>query len=870
MKSKLIKTISLFLLLSILALPACEVAETVTTDKETEPETTAAATSKDTETEAETQTGEITETETEEETTAPEPPPYDDSHAYIFAESDKKSKWVTSGIDVTREFNVLKMIPTNHDPMIYCAFAEEEQFDSAEYHFVAYRYNVKSFINQGVFFVCSENHPQFSDDGLTWLDVKNNGTWVNSITDMSKNAFWEGKITAFRIDPINSGTHDKNAVIYVDRVGFFKTEEDAREFLDAVVEPDYSEAASFLKGYAKALVPGGTLSEGYDSSDYTGKFTEPAEKKGGVMPLVAYRNGDNDVIVPVSYVNSVGFIKYMAEQPGDYTLIYIDKQQDDAVGFVTAREIMTAEDASAAKLTNGKFAEILKNTLVKAESDTEKWAKEFGIDLSDKDKTADAKSVTAMLAAYLNHLGIKPYIDSDLYAGKKTADEKLVYGSGIMAAADETSELSGDTAAHIIYRLIMAMLDEPVCKSNISDKDGITIGAWSQFPYGINEKTLKTFSEAGLSLLINLGDIEERDTLKTALNSARKYGVKVLRYNYSPSKFNASKPDAIPVSCLEYYDYDSYLGNMIYDEPGTNEYERMAALTEYYNNILPNKLCYYNLLPMYANAAQLKYGAGAAKIDYYDSDPDLYKKYVEAYAETVPGYFMCVDIYPYRSSGKTKKLYNEYLKNMDIFATACRKYDREFWLFIQSTDYDGGKWTPDYADLRWQLYIGLSFGVKTYLHYLYSYQNHYSLVVDGEPTEIYYAAQKADNEILALSDDYVQYKNVGCFNLNCDKTKYAYAQFDNQYKDFKVIKEIKSDDPLLVGCFEKKEGNGYAFTVVNMNSITKPAEANLTFTLDGSYKVYVYQSGVKTELKADAGVYSLKLENAEGAFIILE
>jgi hypothetical protein len=421
-----------------------------------------------------------------------------------------------------------------------------------------------------------------------------------------------------------------------------------------------------------------------------------------------------------------------------------------------------------------------------------------------------------------------------------------------------------------VTRLIKAVLGQPVLESNVSNKDGITIGAWSQFPYGVDGNTIKTFSEAGLSLLINLGDIEEGATLRTVMNDARKYGVKVLRYIYSPSKFNASKPDPVPASCYEYYDYDSYFGNIIYDEPGTDEFGRMSALTEYYNGTLPGKLCYYNLLPMYANAAQLKYGAGAAKIDYYDSDPDLYEKYVSEYAESVPGSYMCVDIYPYRSSGRTKKIYGEYLKNMDVFASACRRYDREFWLFIQSVDYDGGKWTPNYKDIRWQMYVGLSFGVKTFLHYLYSYTNHYAFVVDGKTTEVYDAAKKADFEILALSDDYVRFKNVGAFCKNCDGLKFAYAQFDNQYDGFNVIKEIKSDDPLLFGCFEEKNGDGFAFTAVNMNSVNKDTKADFVFTLDGEYKVTAWKNGEKTTLEKVNGEYSVTLDIAEGVFVMIE
>ncbi len=859
MTPKTKKAAAVFLLIAALLLPSCTGGDTVTTS--TGPET-----DKITETE------QITETETEKETeteaeTEPEPA-YDNAHAYIFAQNDKKSSWVSQGADVSFEFGYLRMVPTNHDPMIFCTFADEERFDSQEYPYAAYRYSVKSKFTQGVFFVCSEDHPSFSDDGLTWVNLNNSGKWVNTVTDMRKNAFWEGTVTAFRIDPINGGELDKNAVIYLDRIGFFKTEEDAEAFLADAKEPDYSQSVSFSSGFAKAVVPGGVLSDGYNSADYLLAAETPAEIKDGVTPIVGIKTESGVEPVPVSYVNSVGFISYSAEQPGEYVLYYPDTPVNNDTDFVKVRGIMTDGELSSDTLTLKQAVNILKKTLTSADSDAEKWAKEYGIPYTDDILTPPDASEA--VGAYLTHLGISPYTDPDRKLKEYTDNQNIALCSGIVTDTDG-HRISGNEFASIVVRLIKAMLGQPTLQSNVQNNAGITVGVWAQFPFKVTDETIKTLSECGVSLLVDLGDIEQQDTLVTALNSASKYGVSVLRYNYSPAKFNPSKPDKIPSSCYEYYDYDSYLGNIVYDEPGTDKFSRIASLKEYYNNALPGKLCYFNLLPMYANAAQLKYGAGAANIAYYDSDPDLYKNYVEEFAQTVDQDYLCVDIYPYRSSGKSKNTYKEYLKNMDIFAAACREYGRDFWLYIQSTDYDGGKWTPDYDDIRWQMYIGLSFGVKTFIHYQYSWGNYYTFIKDGEPTEIYYAAQKANKEILSLSDVCAEYKNLGAFNLNCEKTKFDYAKFDNQYKDFKVLTDVTSSDPLLFGCFEKTDGDGYAFTVVNMNNInTKKQSASLTFTLDGYDSVCIYRAGEKEKLACDNGVYSLELEPAEGVFITVD
>lgn len=847
MKKRMIPPLSLLLSL-LFVFTACTGSVETETVTDTEPST---ATDRETDTEPVTETGEET-------TGAPEPPPYDDTHAYIFASNDKKTKWVSRGAEISREFNVLKMIPTDHDPMIYCTFDESERFDSQEYPYVAYRYSVKSSLRQGVFFVGSEDHPDFSDSGLTWIDVKNNGEWTDNITDMRGNNFWEGTITSFRVDPINGGTHDKKAVILLDRIGFFKTEQDARDFLSCAKEPDYSESVSFSKGFAKAVVPGGTLKAGYDSSDYLLKLDSPAEIKNGISPLVAVTVDGVQKIVPVQYVNSVGFVSYLAGQAGEYSLVYPDKAAVTDADFVISRGIMTEEDVAASSFSVFRIGEILFNVLGKP-----------GVPAPDFSRAANTEDVAVLISNYLRLLNITPYTDPALEI-KGREDLNLAVCSGIVTDLSPGA-VTGEELASILVRFVKAVLGQPVLPSNIKENAGMVIGAWSNFNFDVTDEAIKTFADAGLSLLIDLGSIEQRGVIDTVMQSAGKYGVRVLRTNYSPSLFKASDPDPIPSLCYEYYDFDSYYGNLIFDEPGTDRFSMMADIAAYYDKVMPGKLCYYNLLPMYANAAQLKYGAGAARIDYYDPDPDLYKKYISAYAETVPGDFMCVDIYPYRSNGSKKSVYTEYLKNMAIFADACRKYDRDFWLFIQSTDYDGGKWAPDYSDIRWQLYIGASFGVKTFLHYLYNYNNHHALVDAGETTEIYDAAKKANFELLAFSDDYGRYENVGAFNVNCEKTKYRYAQFDGQYDGLTGLKDIQSSDPLLFGCFREKNGDGYAFTVVNMAEPGKTKNAaEVSFRLDNANSVHVWASGEKSELTPEDGVYTLSLDNAEGVFITVD
>ena len=121
-------------------------------------------------------------------------------------------------------------------------------------------------------------------------------------------------------------------------------------------------------------------------------------------------------------------------------------------------------------------------------------------------------------------------------------------------------------------------------------------------------------------------------------------------------------------------------------------------------------------------------------------------------------------------------------------------------------------------------------------------------------------------EIKLISDAYVQYKNLGAFTV--DATDYApYLKMSNPVTDFKGLEDIYSfNSPLLVGCFEKKDG--YAFTVVNMSELEYVQRTEVEFKLPDGYRAVSWQRGVRTELTPDKnGVYHLILASGEGVFV---
>ena len=134
--------------------------------------------------------------------------------------------------------------------------------------------------------------------------------------------------------------------------------------------------------------------------------------------------------------------------------------------------------------------------------------------------------------------------------------------------------------------------------------------------------------------------------------------------------------------------------------------------------------------------------------------------------------------------------------------------------------------------------------------------------------QLYFDSQRLMLGIKKLSDLYLTYRNVGAFNINSSPLTTPYLEMATPYKDFKTIKEIACNTPLLVGCFEKKEGEGSAFTLVNMQDFQTPGTARVRFKLEG--RVTLYRDGEPEELKATNGVYEVLLEQGDGVFVTVD
>ena len=754
--------------------------------------------------------------------TADEPNP-----SWIFNGGDDVSLMSVGQGNVLRETKLTRFVPIGTDCTITLPVSSKNAFDAQAFPFFAFRYKYKSAHRQAGLFFTTDTLTSLSDKSYSPIAVEPDNTWRNCVVDMRTYSHkqWAGKITGARFDPTNPST--PGDVLQLSRMGFFLTKEAAEAFLSVAVDaPDYSEDSVFRAPLQKVFVPGGCLSDGYNKAEYmlpeAGTYTIPETKYPEELVVVfTPKDGGKPEVVPVCQTNSRGFTWFVARKPGKYTIErreckFTDVEDDDpfdwgvdifkCVRFVLARGLMTPPNPD-------------KPTEFDPDGDIskEQWSqicntlKEHGIELNSSD----------------------------------------VPNSRLVAAERITLTIERFFGP----RFITSFTNEYITS------DRIKIGAWVNLTDAVFDKDfVKTYSEGGFDWMIahSVGGSDAKT--RRLLDDCDKYGVELILGDgaYTNPAWQTA----------EYFDRPCFAGTYVTDEPGTDDYDRLAAICNKYVE-QTGKVPYINLLPMYANAAQLKYGAGAAAIEYYDSDPDLFKKYCDSFCEKFNVNYICTDIYPLNWRDGKRVTYSEYIESINIIARSAREHNKEFWCCLQTFAWTPSKRTPTEAEFRWQAYSLLSFGCKGLLCWTYvGYKPEFPslLTIDGKRTNAWYDAATVFKEIKLISDAYVQYKNVGAFTFGASDST-PYLKMSQPLKDFKGLKDIYSfNSPLLVGCFEKEDG--YAFTVVNMSELEDVQRTEVNFKLPDGYRAVSWLRGVRTELTPDKdGEYHLILASGEGVFV---
>lgn len=374
--------------------------------------------------------------------------------------------------------------------------------------------------------------------------------------------------------------------------------------------------------------------------------------------------------------------------------------------------------------------------------------------------------------------------------------------------------------------------------------------------------------EAGFNLAATPGGSFSVDHIVRLLEAAEEVGINQLVWDASLNNVllntSLSEEEALAQArriVMEYRDYDSFYGNMITDEPGTSEFAALKVAAERYKKLLPDKMFYLNLFPVYATPAQLQC--------------DDYEEYLREYL-TLGQDYLCYDNYPLVGSGSSARLLDTFLYNFQLAQNASP--DVKVWTFLQAMGY-GGRKDPDCeTDFRIQTSCALAYGVSAIQWFCY-YSPQYGgaesftpaiITLDGKKTEKYEYVKAVNDELHAFENVYTNFKweramnIVGTTNSKGENPAFNYYETDNSHDR---IKKLTAEKDAVVGVFKDGDGRD-GFMIANYDAPASAAENVVEIEFYGCTQVLCYVNGEARTVEVKNGKISLALKAGDGAFVV--
>lgn len=312
-----------------------------------------------------------------------------------------------------------------------------------------------------------------------------------------------------------------------------------------------------------------------------------------------------------------------------------------------------------------------------------------------------------------------------------------------------------------------------------------------------------------------------------------------------------------------YLDCPVIWGHIIRDEPTTDTYMQYSEECDAY---------------------MLEYGRYGWKplVNYFGST-----RYWRFHSET-EGFFDAVPVISFdRYFGKKILFTDDEL--LTVFESArdfSLRTGKDMWSYIESYNITNRNQNTSKM-LRWSAYVSLSFGAKGILYFQYGDASvNYSAEGDWSKgslvnwdftkNQAWFDAKKTNEELLKLAPIYCNYKAVAANTINA-KTEVVSAYLQDAYPyasdyitDF--VNPQGSVDTYLFGFFEKNNGKGKAFTIVNLEDIDdipySQAEPKYAKIKINGKNITFYRDGEPQNIIPDAdGYYNINLANGYCWFI---
>ena len=253
------------------------------------------------------------------------------------------------------------------------------------------------------------------------------------------------------------------------------------------------------------------------------------------------------------------------------------------------------------------------------------------------------------------------------------------------------------------------------------------------------------------------------------------------------------------------------LGYFITDEPGASHFPVLAKAVQAVKKYAPGKLAYINLFPNYATLG--------AK-DKSQLETDSYTEYLERFVNEVKPQIISYDNYmvQYSSDLRDSAKAASYYTNLMEVRRIALKYDLPFWNIVSSNQIRPFTTIPSPSNLLFQAYTTLAAGGRGITWFTYYPRRYDYAPIDksDNKTLTWRYLQEVNRQIATLGPTVNRLTSTGVYFTSPPPVESL------PVLPGKLVREVKSDAPMMVGEFKSNDGINYAM-VVNL-SLQKSAK----------------------------------------------
>jgi len=292
----------------------------------------------------------------------------------------------------------------------------------------------------------------------------------------------------------------------------------------------------------------------------------------------------------------------------------------------------------------------------------------------------------------------------------------------------------------------------------------------------------------------------------------------------------------------DYGDHPALYGYYVQDEPNAEWFASLGQIVAEFRRRDPRHLAYINLFPTYASVLQL--------------GTPTYADHLDRFLRIVRPQVLSYDHYCLLQGDRDRP---DYFENLELIREYGLRYGVPPWNIILSTPHLGYR-DPTPAEMRWQVYTSLAYGMKGLMYFTYWGED---AIVDsqGRPTAHYAPIQQLNAEMEGLGRLLLRLESVGVFHT-------GEVPLGGRRLGSDALLQVSQEEPLVVGFFRSPGGEDYALMV------NRDYRAARTLTVRAKPHVVGVaavspQDGGEQELPLRDGTFTLSLAPGDGRLLRL-